>query len=195
MPWAPPRDDSSSPDAPAIPDPTDDAVVARVLDGDGEAYGVIVRRYHGRCVRYATHLLGDRQDAEDAVQNAFIRSYDALGRYERRERFQAWLFAILTNECRAILASRARRKKFVVDDEQQLANAAAPSHNGDGDTGARIDAALARLDPRLREAFLLHHVEDLPYPEMMRITGAGVSALKMRVKRACEALRAYLEER
>ena len=182
-------------DLPATPDPTDDAVVARVLDGDREAYGIVVRRYHARCVRYAFRMLGDHSDAEDAVQEAFIRSYDALARYEPRERFHSWLYAILANECRAILATRNRRQQFVVDDDREMAKATAPGHNGDGDTGARIDAALARLEPRLREAFLLHHVEDLAYPEMTRITGAGVSALKMRVKRACEALRAYLEER
>jgi RNA polymerase sigma-70 factor (ECF subfamily) len=57
-----------------------------------------------------------------------------------------------------------------------------------------IERALSRLDPEQREAFLLKHVEELSYEEMAEITGAGISALKMRVKRACDRLRQLLEE-
>ena len=64
----------------------------------------------------------------------------------------------------------------------------------DGSGGKEIDRALGRLEPDQREAFLLKHVEDLSYEEMAALTGAGISALKMRVKRACERLRVLLGE-
>lgn len=172
----------------------DSAVVARVLGGDVEAYALLVRRYHARCLRYAERVLGDRADADDVVQEAFIRAYDALGRYEERARFRAWLFAVLATECRAHARGRTRRTRFFVRDDAAARLAAAPESTTAPDAKARLDRALARLEPRLREAFLLRHVEELSYDEMRVVTGAGVSALKMRVKRACDALRALLDE-
>jgi RNA polymerase sigma-70 factor (ECF subfamily) len=173
---------------------SDAAIVRRVLDGDIEAFGGLVERHHGRCLTYAQRFLGERADAEDAVQVMFVRAYSALGRYREESRFVGWLFAILTNECRAIASRERRHAKLLVIDEAAMNRAAAPEPVV-SDDGERLTAALEMLEPLLREAFLLRHVEELSYAEMMTMTGAGESALKMRVKRACEALRARLEER
>jgi RNA polymerase sigma-70 factor (ECF subfamily) len=81
-----------------------------------------------------------------------------------------------------------------VTDDAALSRAVAPEAP-DGDTPERLTRALGTLEPLIREAFLLRHVEGQSYGEMMMITGAGESALKMRVKRACDALRILLEER
>ena len=170
---------------------SDAEIVARVLAGDGDAYAAIVARHHGRCRRYAERMLRNRADAEDVVQETFVRAYDALGRYEERQRFASWLFAILVNECRGALVRRARRERWVVADEAALRQA--PHAPADDDLLASVEAALDRVEPLLREAFLLRHVEGLDYAEMQAVTGAGLSALKMRVKRACEALRAHLQ--
>ncbi|HVD04901.1 MAG TPA: sigma factor, partial [Gemmatimonadaceae bacterium] len=70
---------------------TDAAVVRRVLAGDVEAFAVLVERHHQRCLRLAMRLVGSAQDAEEVVQDAFVRAYRALGRYEEREQFSAWL--------------------------------------------------------------------------------------------------------
>src|SRR5919107_2807485 len=105
-------------------DPTDADVVERVLGGDTEAYAVLVRRYHGRCLRYAERILRNHADAEDAVQETFLRAYDALGRYEERSRFAAWLFRILVNQCRAAAARRGRRERWVLTDEAAVLGAA-----------------------------------------------------------------------
>ncbi len=190
---------AAAPPAPAPPAPApggdaDAAAVERVRRGDADAFAEIVRRHYGACLRYAERLLGDRADAEDAVQETFIRAYDALGRYEERSRFRAWLFAVLATECRAQASSRARRARRLVRDEAALHGAVAPDAAPPVDAAARLDRALGRLEPRLREAFLLRHVEQLSYDEMRAATGAGTSALKMRVLRAVAALRALLEE-
>lgn len=124
----------------------------------------------------------------------FLRAYSGLGRYDERSRFVGWLLTILTNECRAIASRERRHAKYVVADEDAVARAVA-RESASRDDGERLSLALARIDPMLREAFLLRHVEGLSYEEMMTSTGAGVSALKMRVKRACHSLRAMLEER
>ena len=175
------------------PDLTDAQAVARVLDGDRDAFRVLADRHYARCLRYARRALGNRLDAEDAVQETFLRAYDALGRYEERQRFTAWLFRILVNECRAAAARRGRRDGPLAPDDDAIEQAAAPPAPDAGWRDA-VERAVATLEPLLREAFLLRYVEDLGYAEMQAITGAGASALKMRVKRACDALRARLEE-
>ena len=70
---------------------SDAAVVKRVLGGEVEAFGILVERYFDHYVRFAAHLVGNREDAEEVVQDTFVRAYRALGRYEERERFGAWL--------------------------------------------------------------------------------------------------------
>ena len=163
-----------------------------------DAYAVLVARYRDRFARYAVRMLGNREDAEEALQDAFVRAYRSLARCESPERFDAWLFSILINRCRTAGARAARRERTFVGDEATLQGAAL-------DRGAVLEAerrawreelerALARLDAGQREAFLLKHMEELSYEEMAVLTGVGVSALKMRVKRACDRLRELLRE-
>lgn len=173
---------------------TDGDLVRRVLAGDAHAYAGLVSRHRDRLVRYARHVLGNREDAEEAVQDAFVRAYRSLARCDGPERYGPWLFGILVNRCRTRYGQTARRAAVVVHDDQAIETAEAP---GDADDRTWSDAvrwALDRLEPLYREAFLLKHVEDLSYDEMAEVTGTGVSALKMRVSRACERLRVMLEE-
>lgn len=175
-------------------DSTDGALVRRVLAGDVHAYAGLVARHRDRLIRYARQVLGNREDAEEAVQDAFVRAYRSLTRCDGAENYGRWLFGILVNRCRTRYGQVARRSALVVHDDVAVAEAEAP---GDPDEAAWRDAvrwALDRLEPVYREAFLLKHVEDLSYDEMADLTGTGVSALKMRVSRACERLRVMLEE-
>jgi RNA polymerase sigma-70 factor, ECF subfamily len=168
------------------------ALVARVLSGDEGAYGVLMIRYRERFNRYATNLLGDRLEAEDALQETFVRGYRFLHQCEDPDRFGAWLFRILVNRCRTSYGIRRRSGSWVsIQDEADLA---APMSTDDLGWRDEIQRALAHLPGDQREAFLLKHVEDLSYEEMEDITGVGISALKMRVKRACERLRDILGE-
>jgi RNA polymerase sigma-70 factor (ECF subfamily) len=173
---------------------TDAAVVASVLQGDVEAYGELVTRYRDRYARYAFHMLGNREDAEEALQDAFTRAYRSLARCDDPERFGAWLFRILVNRCRTVGARRGRRSQTFVSDEQALYEAAEEHPAERNAWREEINRALDQLRPEQREAFLLKYVDDLGYDEMSQLTGVGVSALKMRVMRACERLRELLSE-
>jgi RNA polymerase sigma-70 factor (ECF subfamily) len=173
---------------------TDAAIVARVLKGDVEAYGELVARYRDRYARYAQHMLGNREDAEEALQDAFTRGYRSLVRCEDPERFGAWLFRILVNRCRTLGARRGRRARTFVSDEIALHDASEEHPAEQNAWREEIERALTRLRPEQREAFLLKYVEDLGYDEMSRLTGVGVSALKMRVMRACDRLRELLSD-
>jgi RNA polymerase sigma-70 factor, ECF subfamily len=170
----------------------DGAVVRRVLDGDVEAFAVLVDRHHARLARYACHLLGNRAEAEELVQDTFVRGYRALARYEDREQFGAWMLRILVNRCRTVLARNARRATAAAawaHEERESFDPAALAALRD-----ELAAALAQLPSDQREAVVLRYAEELGYDEISALTGAGISALKMRVKRGCMRLRTILEE-
>jgi len=172
---------------------TDAELVARTREGDPEAFGLLVSRYYDACWRFAYHMLGERADAEDVVQDSFLRAYLAIGRYDERDQFRGWLFRILTNQCRNAQTSRGRRTRRFVQDESAVNSAPAPATMPDfGGEDVGLIRALAKLDPLQREAILLKYAEGLEYTEMAVMTGVGESALKMRVKRGSERLRALL---
>jgi RNA polymerase sigma-70 factor (ECF subfamily) len=170
---------------------TDGALVARVLDGPLDDYAVLVRRYQAGLLRYATRMLGDAAEAEDAVQEAFVRAYRSLATCAEPGRFGAWLFTILVNRCRTrAVAGRRRRSRFVPAEGAPEPAVAHPEERVAW--REEIDRAVAELPPDQREAFLLKHVEEWSYDEMSDRTGVSVPALKMRVKRACDRLRDQL---
>jgi RNA polymerase sigma-70 factor (ECF subfamily) len=173
---------------------TDADLVSAAVAGDVDAFAELSRRYRGAYTRFAVRMVGNRDDAEDALQSAFIRAYRALDRCRDPERFGAWLYQIVANECRTFVVRRARRERRMVRDELHLKTTSAPQVVDAKDTLEDVQYALDRLDVDQREAFLMKHVELLSYEEMAEITGIGVSALKMRVKRACSRLRELLEE-
>jgi RNA polymerase sigma-70 factor (ECF subfamily) len=178
---------------PNVPSVTDGELVARVLSGASEEYALLVDRHQRRLSRYAFRMLGNAQEAEDAVQESFLRAYRSLAKCEDPDRFGPWIFQILANRCRTrAKAARARELRFVV--ENPAAEPGVPHPEAAAAWREEIDRALAALPADQREAFLLKYVEDLSYEEMTGITGASLSALKMRVKRACERLKDLLKD-
>ena len=178
---------------PSLPEvsPSDAELVQRVRQGDLDAYGLLMVRYRLRFGRYAFHLLGNESDAEDALQDAFFLAYRSIEQCREPARFGAWLFRILVNRCRTTATRRGR-------DVGRLAPLEAADRIGVVHPAEslisreEIQRALAALVPEQREAFLLKYVEELSYEEMVELTGARESALKMRVKRACDRLRQLL---
>jgi RNA polymerase sigma-70 factor (ECF subfamily) len=169
-------------------------LVAKILNGDVDAYGFLVRRYQDAYFRFATRMLGSRDDADDALQSAFVRAYRKLRDCRDPARFGAWLYQIVINECRTFAHRRDRRERRLVRDERELEQAAGEQFAERSVDAEEIQHALDQLDSEHREAFVLKHVEELGYEEMSQLTGVGVSALKMRVKRACDRLRQLLDQ-
>jgi RNA polymerase sigma-70 factor (ECF subfamily) len=174
-------------------DMTDLALIQTILAGDAEAYSQLVDRHYDRCARIAMRILGNREDAEEALQDAFLRAFKALGEYEDRERFPAWLTRIVVNQCRTVLARTRRREAVFLDVDPLALDLATEAAPADGQW-PELERALAQLPLEQREAVVLRYADDLTYEEMSRITGAGESALKMRVQRAFARLRALLQE-
>ena len=171
---------------------SDSDLIARVLGGEVDAYGPLVRRYQDAYFRFALRMLGSRDDADDALQSAFVRAYRKLAECRDPSRFGAWLYQIVINECRTLAVRRDRRERKLVRDDTQM-DRLVEVEVFDNRLGVEeIQRALNELPVEQREAFVLKYVEELGYGEMSDLTGAGVSALKMRVKRACQSLRELL---
>ena len=148
-----------------------------------------------RAVRASrVRILGNREDAEEAIQDAFLRAFKALGDYEDRERFSAWLTRILVNQCRTVLARTKRRDAVFPELDPRRLDFIVAAGCGRWHAGRSWSSVLEQLPPEQREAIVLKYADDLTYEEMSRITGAGESALKMRVQRAFARLRALLQE-
>jgi RNA polymerase sigma-70 factor (ECF subfamily) len=171
---------------------SDAALVARTLEGDLEAYAALMARYRDGFGRYALHMLGNREDAQEAMQDSFVRAFRALKDCREPERFGAWLFRIVVNRCRTMRRRLLRYQRFDAELPDEVPTV-------DPEPAAlewreEIGRALARLRPHYREAFLLRYVEGLDYAEMSRVTGAKEAALRMRVKRAGDQLRELLRD-
>jgi RNA polymerase sigma-70 factor (ECF subfamily) len=139
-------------------------------------------------------MLGNREDADEVTQDALLRAHRALARYDERIAFRTWLMSILINRCRTALLHRKRRVARVVLDDAAVHRASVDSAASNSELRLTIEWALDALEADQREAFLLKHVEQLSYEEMAAATGVGVSALKMRVQRACDRLRTVLRD-
>ncbi len=137
-------------------------------------------------------MLGDAHDAEEAVQDSWLRVHDALPRFIEGAPFDPWFFRILANRCRSAQVKRGRFRALIEVGELP-ADAATPAVTMD-EWSTEVRHALAQLPSEQREAFLLRHVEELEYDEIAAATGVGLSAVRMRVKRACDALRTLLDE-
>src|SRR2546425_4173140 len=175
-------------------DPSDREVVARVLGGDREAFGLVVRRYETGLLRFATRMLGSRDAAADAVAESLMRAYRHLASCRDPSRLRTWLYRIVANRCKSYLARRhigdvtleeASPVADATDNEASLERA---------EQLALAARALAQLPSEERGAFVVKHGEGVGLQEMGAVTGVRIPTLKMRVHRAREALLRALED-
>lgn len=174
---------------------SDADLVARALAGSEAAFAELVERYNDLLCRHAQRMLGRMDDAEDVVQTAWIKAYRRLEQCRDPERFGSWVFRIAANACKDEL--KARRSEVVPMDAVGELRSGDDGPAGEtlrAEQRRSIAAALARLPPDQREAFLLKHAEGWSYEEMSVQLDVGVSALKMRVHRAREELQELLRE-
>ena len=173
------------------------AVLARARQGDGEAFRVLVEQHSRRAFQLAFRMTGSEQDAEDVVQESFLRAYRQLGRFEARANFATWLHRIVANCAVDVMRTRHAKQQRVsdpLDDAAPIAGQAPDPHRlaESADVKRRVDAALGAMSPLERAAFALRHHEGRSIDEIGRTLGLGTSASKHAVFRAVRKLRAAL---
>jgi RNA polymerase sigma-70 factor (ECF subfamily) len=176
------------------------AVLARARQGDSDAFRVLVERHSRGVFRLALRMTGNEQDAEDVVQESFLRAYRQLGRFESRANFGTWLYRIVANCSVDLMRSRhARQDQTRADSLNEID--AVPLPAGDpsperlaqsAEIGTRVAAAMSELSPLERAAFTLRHYEGRSIDEISRTLGLRTSAAKHGVFRAVRKLRTAL---
>ena len=170
---------------------SDAALVARVRTGDRAAFEILVRRHQAFLFRRARWMGLDADTAADMVQDALVKAYENLASCREPNRFGFWVGQIVRNRCLDFLKSAARRSLPLP--VYLAANHGNPElEERRSRLRSQLNRALAMLPEEQREAFLMKHGEGLSYDEMAELACASVSAMKMRVHRAAEALRDHL---
>jgi RNA polymerase sigma-70 factor (ECF subfamily) len=176
----------------------DSTLVGKCLAGDSRSYGQIVDKYSARILNLGYAMLGSRQDAEDVAQEAFVRAFRSLPRFEKRAKFSSWLYQIAINLCRDRLKSRSRQARPA--EEELLANLdAGPDEQAprvvlQEELGQKMADAVNRLPVLYREAFVLRHLQGVDYAEIGAITGIPADTVRVRAYRARELLRELLSK-
>lgn len=182
----------------------DGDAVALARSGDSDAFRVLVERHSRNVFRLAFRMTGNEQDAEDVVQETFLRAYRQLAKYESRSSFATWLFRIASNYSLDLIRSRKRhqehREVSVKEDSEldimQSIPATSPTPDRlafSGEVQTRITAALDELSPQERTAFILRHFEGLSIEQIGASLGTGTNATKHSIFRAVQKLRRSLE--
>jgi RNA polymerase sigma-70 factor (ECF subfamily) len=167
-------------------DVEDAALVERCLGGDQRAFEALVQRHQRSLFTVAARMLGSRDDAADATQNAFVRVYQNLGSYDPRHRFFSWIYRILVNECLNTLRGR-RETESPVD---CIDTADGPLEALEAAERRRlVQQALMALQPELRAVIVLRHYTGLSYEEIGEaLGGLPVKTVKSRLYSARQRL-------
>ena len=178
---------------------TDAQLVEISRTGQQEAFSELIQRHWRRCVDLGCFFLHNRVDAEDCVQNAFLKAYEHLNQYQGDAEFSTWLSRIVANQCLMLMRGR-RRAQFVYLDEPAKGPkalpmelpAAASDPEGEmayGQMIAVLQQEIRRIPPVLRKVMELRDIQELPMMEVAEQLGITVPAAKSRLLRARLELR------
>jgi RNA polymerase sigma-70 factor (ECF subfamily) len=182
--------------------PSDADIVARVRAGESELFRVLVERHSRKVFSLAYRMTGNESDAEDIVQDTFLKAYRQLARFESRSEFGTWLYRIGANCALDSLRSRKSRDEVVetVDDKQAPILDSLPAKGPlpdsltyDSEVRQKVGAALALLTAAERAAFVLRHYQGMSIAEIGKTMGLKDNATKNTIFRAVQKLRNTLE--
>jgi RNA polymerase sigma-70 factor (ECF subfamily) len=173
----------------------DGDVVSAFLAGEERAFEELVDRYQGRLLNFVYRTIGDRDRAEDLVQEVFIRVYRHIGRFDRSKKFSTWIYTIASNLAKNELRNRSRNplvlfqtiKAKFEDDERPLQFGV---HTRPDDLFRKrhlremVESSVSKLPTHHREVFVLRELEGKSYEEIAEITGVNLGTVKSRLNRA-----------
>lgn len=184
---------------------SDAALVAQVRAGNGDAYRVLVERYGRKIFGLAFRLTGNEEDAEDTVQETFLRAYRSLDRFNEEAQFSSWIYRIASNHALDVLRGRQRRTEHSISSAQADSNgltlsdrlaSARPAPDrlaASQQLQERLENALGELSPQERVAFTLRHFEGRSVEEISSTLNVTLGAARHAVFRAVQKMRRALE--
>jgi RNA polymerase sigma-70 factor (ECF subfamily) len=183
----------------------DSALVNAFLEGEERAFQEIVSRYQTRLLNFVYRTIGDRERAEDLVQEVFIRVYRHLARFDRAKKFSTWIYTIASNLAKNELRNRSRNplvffqaiRKNWQDDDRPLQFEDSSMRPDDlfrkRHLRTLVEESVARLPEHHRQVFVLRELEGKSYEEIAEITGCNLGTVKSRLNRARNSFAAIIE--
>ena len=183
---------------------SDAAVVAQVLAGDKEAYRLLVERHTRSIHGVAYRMTGNEQDAEEILQETFLRAYKSLRSFELRSSFSTWLYRIAVNRCLDFLKAKKMTDAYQISEEpggeenEREIQVAASNPGPDrlllsAEARQKIGEAISLLTPAERVAFTMRHMEGKSIEEISKSLNVRASAAKNSIFRAVQKIRKELE--
>jgi len=185
---------------------TDKAVVEQVMNGDVDAFSILVRRYQDRLYSVALNYVYNPDDAVDVVQESFVKAYTKLHGFDSASTFYTWLYRIAINTATAIDSLRKRKSRYAdsLDDEKYSEVGFEPESKDPAidpekvaarhEQARNLKSAISKLSEKLRTIIILHDVEGLSQEEVAGILRVPVGTVKSRVSRARAELRSILRK-
>jgi RNA polymerase sigma-70 factor, ECF subfamily len=186
--------------------PDDASLVSRLQRGENEAFEELIRTHGAQLLRVARRLLASEEDARDAVQDAFVAAFKSIGTFESAALLSTWLHRIVVNAC--LMKLRTRRRKPEEDIEQHLPRFLADGHQAEStaawsespetmlqrsELSRLVRRSIDELPETYRAVLMLRDIEELSTEEVAMMLGTTANAVKIRLHRARQALRALLD--
>jgi RNA polymerase sigma-70 factor, ECF subfamily len=183
----------------------DTALVNAYLDGETRSFDVLVERYQTRLLNFVYRIVGDRERAEDLVQEVFVRVYRHLGRFDRTKKFSTWIYTIASNLAKNELRNRSRNPLVLFtsmtkgwEDEERPLEFEDPSSRPDDLFRKRhvrelVESSVAQLPTHHRDVFVLREIEGRSYEEIAEITHCNLGTVKSRLNRARNSFAEIIE--
>ena len=169
----------------------DRELVKRVLAGQTDDFRLLVDRHQPAIFRFASGMLGNREEAQDATQEAFLSAFANLSGYDSsRAAFSTWLFTIARNRCINLLK---KSRPVALDEPEMVRGDATTDPIARQELSEQLNCALAALPVDQRSAFVLAEIEELPYAEIARIEKTSLGTVKSRIHRAKQRLQSLLK--
>ncbi|MEJ2634818.1 MAG: sigma-70 family RNA polymerase sigma factor [Calditrichia bacterium] len=170
---------------------TDEQLIARFQQGDVQAYDTLVRRYKDQLLNFVYRFVGNRSDAEDIVQETFLRVYRNKHYYKEIAKFSTWVYTIAGNLAKTELRRRKRHKVFSVSNfvnEERDYDIPDKEHNPERKVDGTIkediiQKAIEKLPPKFKEVIILRDVQGFAYEEISQILNIPLGTVKSRVNR------------
>ena len=167
----------------------DAAAIQKCKQGSANAFRFLVERYQAEAMGHAIAITGNRQDAEDAMQEAFLRAYSYLQHFDETRRFYPWFYSILRNCCWKLTGRSEREKTDTLENPELLAS----NSSSRLEERLALEQALASMSPQNREILTLRHLDDLSYEELSSRLEIPLGTVMSRLFYARKELRKRLE--
>ncbi|MEK7545474.1 MAG: RNA polymerase sigma factor [Patescibacteria group bacterium] len=178
------------------PHKTDEQIASEVQAGDAASFGLLMERYGPKMSRYAKRFLFGYEDAEDQVQEVFLKAYANIQSFDPDRKFSSWLYRIAHNEFINAIKKKGREPLSFLDPDLLFPHPVAKERT-DADANARemrelLDCCLEKLDPKYREPLVLFYYEEMDYREIAEVLRIPVATVGVRLNRGRSAMKKHV---